>query len=66
MTINENKPAQFTVHCSSIWCYYLPLLLSLVHQQGELQGLLLPELAENVESVSWEGGKNTDARRGRD
>lgn len=42
-------------------CYYL-----LVHQQGELKVLLLPELAENVESVSWEGGNNTDARRGRD
>ena len=30
-------------------CYYL-----LVHQQGELKVLLLPELAENVEGGRWE------------
>lgn len=33
-------------------CYYL-----LVHQQGELKVLLLPEQAENVEGVSWEVGR---------
>ena len=33
-------------------CYYL-----LVHQQGELKVLLLPELAEIVEGVSWEVGR---------
>ena len=66
MTINENKPAQFQCTAQAIGaiiyhCYYL-----LVHQQGELKVLLLPELAENVEGISWEGGKNTDARKVRD
>lgn len=40
-------------------CYLLVL------QQGELKVLLL-ELVENVQGVSWEGGKGTDARRGSD
>lgn len=56
MKINENSPAQFQVHSSNDWCYYLLELLSTNSSTRRTKCALLPELVEDADGVSWENG----------